>query len=180
MLFNKSLKFKIVASMVGLSLMTTLVISFTGVLKSSEIITEGAKETFSLNAKNNADSVYSKFRQVEENVNIIATLVTNASSIQNKAGMNKLRGSKESEYGRVRMFVKEIADNTSWAQSAYFYFDQTYVPAFDGAWFVKKNGVFKRNTLNTPTKDLILFTSQLYKWCSISMHFVSLFIIQAG
>lgn len=150
---NKSLKFKIVASMVGLSFLTTVVISFTSVLKSSQIITEGAKGTFSLNAQNNADKVYSDLRQVEKNVNIMSVLVKDGSAIQNKAGMSKLRSDKEVQYGKIRRFVKEMADNTSWAQSAYFYFDQTYAPAFDGAWFVKKNGTFQRNILNTPILD---------------------------
>ena len=70
MFLGKSLKFKIVASMVGLSLLTTIVISFTSVLKSSEIITNGAKKSFELTAKNISDQVYSELNQVEKKYSI--------------------------------------------------------------------------------------------------------------
>ena len=145
---DQSLKFKIVASMVGLSLLTTIIISFTAVLKSSEIITQGAKDSFALNAKNVSDQVYSELNKVENNTKLMSNLVSKTTSIQTQSGMNKLRKSPDSEYSRIRLFPKEIAEATGWAQGIYFYFDQKYSPGFDGAWYLRKNGHFQRSINN--------------------------------
>ena len=150
MLKNKSLKFKIVISMIGLSILTTLLTSIVGVMKSSQIISEGAKNAFMLNAKNATEQIYVQLGGVEKNTKLMADLVAKATSIQNQKGMNKLLKSKAKEYARITIYPKTIAENTKWAQSVYFYFDQRYAPAYDGAWYVKENGIFKRSILNTP------------------------------
>lgn len=150
MFYGKSLKFKIVASMVGLSLLTTIVICMTSVLKSSEIITNGAKDSFALNAKNVAAEVYSELGQVEKNTYLIGCLVNKMTSVNSKSDMNKLKSSLESAYSRIRLYPKEIGQATPWAQGVYFFFDQKYAPSFDGAWYAKENGKFIRMITNEP------------------------------
>lgn len=147
---EKSLKFKICISMVCLSLLTAIIISVTAVLKSNEIITNGAKDSFTLHAKNVSEEIYSKFGQVEKNTYMIGDIVSKATSIQTESDMNKLKTSKDSEYSKIRLYPKEIASLTDWTQSVYFYFDQRYCPRYDGAWFLRKNGNFTRQVNNNP------------------------------
>lgn len=147
---GKSLKFKIVTSMVGLSLLTVIIICFTAVLKSSQIITSGAKEDFTMNAKEVAFQVYSEFNQVEKNTYLLGNIITSSTSIKNKSGMNKLNKIKEAEYSKIRVYTKEIAALTDWTQGVYFFFDQNYCPRYDGDWLVKENGNFKRMINNQP------------------------------
>ena len=153
MLEEKSLKFKIVVSMVALSLITTLFTSFIDVLKTRDVINDGAKQSFALSAKDVANQIYAQLSGVEDNVQLMADLVSKSTSIQNQSDMSKLKASIESEYARVRLYPKTIAEHTKWAQGSYFYFDQKYAPAYDGAWYFKNGSNFKRQMLNSPISD---------------------------
>lgn len=147
---GKSLKFKIVVSMVLLSLITSLITSFVGIIKSSQIISDATKNTFILNADATAEKVYSSLIQVENNTKLMSELIAKSTSIQSQGDMNKLRISQEAEYARIRIYPKTLAENTSWSTAGFFYFDQRYAPSYDGAWFLKEDGVFKRMIVNTP------------------------------
>lgn len=145
---NKSLKFKIVISMIGLSLLTTILTSIVGVMKSSEIISAGAKDSFTLNAQNVTDEIYVQLGGVEKNVQLMSSLVAQAVPIKTQQDMQKLYNNQETAYSKIRIYPKTLTENTKWAQGGYFYFDQKYAPAYDGAWYAKENGVFKRNIFN--------------------------------
>ena len=146
---DKSLKFKIVVSMIGLSILTTSLTNVVGIMKSSGIITNGAKESFALNAQSATETINNKLGSVEKNLALMSDLVLKSTSIKNKADLKKLNKSKESAYAKIRMYPKIVAENTKWAQSAYFYFNQNYAGSYDGAWFVKENDAFKRKIINT-------------------------------
>jgi len=150
---EQSLKFKIVVSMVLLSLVTTIIASCAGIWKSSQIITNNAKSSFVQSANIVAEKIYAQFYQVEKNTKLLAQLSSNATSIQSQADMNKLRVSQDGEYSKVRSFSKTIAQNVDGAQATYFYFDQKYSPGYDGSWFAKEGDEFKRQTSNAIIED---------------------------
>lgn len=136
---EKSLKFKIVVSMVILSIITTAVASFVGIWKSSQIIKTNARESFALNVDTVAEKIYTQFYETEKSVQLMSKLIANASSINSQKDMQKLGSSKATEYARVRDFVKITLSNVESATGAYFYFDQKYAEAFDGAWYMKND-----------------------------------------
>lgn len=151
---NKSLKYKLVASMVILTLLTTILTSFVGVLKSRQIILANAKESFSLNSENVTEQIYSNLNGVEKNTQLMSKLIVNNTSIKNKSDMFQLVKSQEGAYSRIRNYPKIIAENTPWAQAGYFYFNQNYAKDYDGAWFTKSGNSFKRQLVNSSiTRD---------------------------
>jgi len=144
MFAEKSLKFKIVISMLVLSFLTTFALSIVSILKSGQIIKENAKNSFVLVANNAANELYAKFSLVEVNTDLMGEYVATASPLRTASDMAKLPSTKAEQYARIRPYVEVAADKTNSAQGAYFYFDQKYVPAYDGAWYVKKDGKFQR------------------------------------
>ena len=85
MLENKSLKYKIVTAMVGLSLFTTILTSVVGIVKASDIITKGAKESFALNAKTATEQIYAELGGVEKNAKLMSDLISKSSSLQTES-----------------------------------------------------------------------------------------------
>ena len=147
----ESLRSRIIASMVGLSLLTAITIGSISVLKSSQIISNSAEELLLISSKNKSNEIYNDLKQVEKNVTLMGSLIESASSIQNKNDMNSLRSRSvaETEYSKIRVYVKKLGENTKWCMSSYFYYDQNYIPSFDGAWFVGKDGNFERKISNS-------------------------------
>ncbi len=147
---GKSLKYKIVISMVALSLVVSGITSIVSILKSSQIISEATKETFILNANNTAEKVYAKLARVEESSKLMSDLIVKSTTIQTRADMSKLSTDKESEYARVRMYPRTLLESIPWTIASFFYFDQNYAPAYDGAWFIKDDkGVVTREVVNS-------------------------------
>ncbi|MEI7474729.1 MAG: methyl-accepting chemotaxis protein [bacterium] len=146
----KSLKSKIVVNMVAMSLITAVVIGGISVYKSSSVISSIAKDMLLISSKNKSDEVYNDLKQVEKSVNLMGVFVKSTSSIntQRESYNLKSRSFAENEYSKIRIYAKELGENTKGCMSSYFYYDQTYIPAFDGSWFIQKNGKFQRNIMN--------------------------------
>jgi len=146
-----SLKFKIVASMLFLLLITVVIIGYISINKSSDIISDITRKMLIVNAKNNSEEIYNDLKQVEKNVKLMGNFVKETSSIQTESDLIKFKDIPfaESEYSKIRIFPKELGQNTKWCMSSYFYYDQKYIPAYDGAWFGGSDGKFERSVLNT-------------------------------
>ena len=146
----ESLKSRIIAGMVGLSLATAVVIGGISVYKSSQIISDSAKEMLMISSKNKSNEIYNDLKQVEKNVNLLGSFVKYSTIIKTRADMAILKASPESEYSKIRIYAKELGENTKWAKGSYFYFDQKYAPNYDGAWYVKNENGFEREIANSP------------------------------
>ncbi|MDD3014563.1 MAG: methyl-accepting chemotaxis protein [Candidatus Gastranaerophilales bacterium] len=146
-----SLKFKIVASMLFLLFATVVIIGYISINQSSNIISGITKKMLIVNANNSSEEIYNDLKQVEKNVNLMGSFVKKISSIETESDLYKLKNTTyaESEYSKIRIFPKELGENTKWCMSSYFYYDQKYIPAFDGAWYVEKDGKFERSILDT-------------------------------
>lgn len=136
--------------MVAMSLITAVVIGGISVYKSSSVISSIAKDMLLISSKNKSDEVYNDLKQVEKSVNLMGVFVKSTSSIntQRESYNLKSRSFAENEYSKIRIYAKELGENTKGCMSSYFYYDQTYIPAFDGSWFIQKNGKFQRNIMN--------------------------------
>ncbi len=99
---SKSLKFKIVVSMLFLSFVTIFILSCISVWKSSSIIKDNAKQSFVLNAELAAEQVYTKFLEIERNIDLMGGSVVTATSVQSYADMAKLKNNQEAEYSKIR------------------------------------------------------------------------------
>jgi len=150
-----SLKFKIVASMLCLLLVTVAIIGYISINQSGKIISGITKKMLIVNAKKNSEEIYNDLKQVEKSVNIMGSFVKETSSIQTENDMNQFkdRNFAESEYSKIRIFPRELGSNTKWCMSSYFYYDQKYIPAYDGAWYVEKDGEFERSILDTAIEE---------------------------
>lgn len=135
--------------MAVLTLLTTVLTSLVGVLKSRQIILSNAKESFALNAEKVTQQIYSNLNGVEKNTQLMSELIVNNTSIKNKSDLLQLTKSQENAYSKIRNYSKIIAENTPWAQAGYFYFNQNYAKDYDGAWFTKNGNTFKRQMVNS-------------------------------
>lgn len=150
---NTSLTSQIVTNMLFVTIIVVAIISILGVLNSKKIIEQGAEKSFELTAEKTAAQIYSNFNLVSYNTNLLAKLISRTSGIDSAASMSKLRGNSENEYSKLRNITKFYADNTKGVKSIYFYFDQKYAPAYDGDWFLSKNGQFERKIANSVISD---------------------------
>lgn len=146
----ESLKVKIIASIAGLSLLTAITIGSISIVKSSQVISNNSKEMLLASSKNKSNEIYNDLKQIEKNVELMGSFVKSTSSIRTQSDKNRLRTRSfgEAEYSKIRIYSKELGENTKWAMSSYFYYDQKYIPAYDGAWYVESNGKFQRKTNN--------------------------------
>lgn len=153
MVGSKSLKATLIISMVSVSLLTAGAVGGVAIVKSNELVAHYAKDVMQIKSNTIAESVYDNFKAVEKNVHLMAGFVASYSGIRSVADLQTLRQKTvgEQAYARVRSFPNAIGANTPWCLSTYFYFDQTYFPQYDGAWYVKnKQGVFVRQLSNMP------------------------------
>lgn len=145
----ESLKAKIIASMLGISLITAIMLGSISILKSGQVLSSNAKTMMLISSKNKSDEIYNDLKQIEKNVNLMGSFAKSTSSIYSQGDMNRLKTASDAEYSKIRIYSKELGANTKWCMSSYFYFDQRYIPIYDGSWFVKKNGVFTRQVINS-------------------------------
>ena len=147
-----SLKAKIILSMAGLSLLTAGTVGGIALVKSCEIVAKNAKEAMLTKSQKISDELYNTFKQVETNVSLTGSFVKHNSGIHSIKDMKAFRSKAfaEAQYAKIRNFPKEIGANTVGCLGAYFYYDQNFIPSYDGAWFVKEAGEFKRKITSGP------------------------------
>ncbi len=154
MLKGKSLKYKIVISMLVLSFAVAAIMSCVAIIKSRQIISDATQNSFILNANNTAEKVYAKLARVETSAHLMAELITKTTGVETKSQLEILRGSSEVEYAKIRLFPRQLTDDIPWVVAGFFYFNQDYAPPYDGAWFVQdENSVVKRMMVNNPITD---------------------------
>ena len=150
---NDTLKAKITTNMVVITFAVTVIISLVCILKSANIILDGAEKSFALITEKMAAEIYSDFKLVSYNKNMLSQLIARTSGINTESSKLKLKNNCESEYSKLRNITKFYATNTKGVKSVYFYYDQKYTYPYDGDWFLKKNDQFQRNIANTAIQD---------------------------
>lgn len=146
MINPQSLKTKIIISMAGLSLVTASTVGGIAMVESCKRVAQNAKEAILTKSEKISDKLFHNFKQVEKNVDLIGSFVHHQSGIDSVADMRAFKSKTfaEAQYAKIRQFPKEIGENTPNCLGAYFYYDQQFIPSYDGAWFVKEAGQFKR------------------------------------
>ena len=146
MIKSNLLKFKIVASIFAVLSIAILIIGYISIHTSDRIISTMAKKMLIANSKNISEEIVNELKQVEKNVGLMGSFVLDATPIQTKSDLEKLRNPdfRELQYSNIRIYPKELGKNTKWCKSTYFYYNHDYAGDYDGAWFIENKGKLKR------------------------------------
>ena len=138
--------------MAGLSLLTAGTVGTIAIIESCKLVAKNAKDALLTKSEKISNELYSDFKQVEKNVNLMGSFVNHQSNITTLADMKALRSKPvlEAQYARIRNIPKELGINTEGCLGSYFYYDQQFAPVYDGAWYVNQNGQFQREINDTP------------------------------
>ncbi len=143
---SNSLKLSIILSISATLFFTVLIIGYISIFSSEKIISTMAKKMLTVNAANISKEIYNELKQVEKNVNLLGEFVLDASQINTDNDLKKLKNTVylEKTYAKVRNIPKKLGISTNMCMGSYFYYNLDYAGYYDGAWFVKEGGVFKR------------------------------------